>query len=137
MSDFCLLLVDCLIYIIVNGVEALRNCITAVLAKHFAKLRAVTEYSISDLAAILFSAGIIADGIRKNPTYEKVSASFIAMLNFQETQQEMVDYCQKYFDAFYTVGGPLKIAADVVKREITTRVHEELGITINMGALNS
>ena len=74
MSDFCLFLVNCLIYIIiVNGVEALRNDITAVLAKHFARLRAVTEYSISDLAAILFSAGIIADGIRKNPMYEKVS----------------------------------------------------------------
>ena len=133
MSDFCLFLVNCLIYIIiVNGVEALRNCITAVLARHFARLRAVTEYSISDLAAILFSAGIIADGIRKNPTYEKVSASFIAMLNFQETQQEVTDYCQKYFDAFYTVGGPLKLAADKIKEDITETVQKDLGITFTI-----
>ena len=109
-------------------VAPLRQCIVDVLTTHFAKLTSATELKLIDLAAQLFSSGIIAAHVNNNPSYNTISASFAAGLNFVDSQEEISDYCRKYFAAFYSCGGPLKIAADFVKQKITEKVREKLDI---------
>ena len=109
-------------------VAPLRQCIVDVLTSHFATLRSITELVLPDLAAHLLSSGIIATHVNNNPSYNELSASFVAGLHFLDSQEEISDYCRKYFAAFYSCGGPLRLAADKVKQDITEKVREKLGI---------
>ncbi len=95
------------------------------LTSHFATLRSITELVLPDLAAHLLSSGIIAARV---PSYNKISESFVAGLNFLDNREEISVYCSKYFAAFYSCGGPLRLAADKVKQDITAKVREKLGI---------
>ena len=102
------------------------------LHSHFATLTSITESVLPDLAAHLISSGVIAPQIapyvNSKPSYHKISTSFAAGLNFVDSQEEISDYCSRYFAAFYSCGGPLRIAADKVKQDITEKVREKLGI---------
>ena len=110
-------------------VAPLKQCVVDVLTSHFATLRrSITELTLSDLAAHLLSSGIIAAHVNNNPSYHKISKSFAAGLNFVDSREKISDYCRKYFAAFYACGGPLRLAADKVKRDITEKVKEKLGI---------
>ncbi len=83
---------------------------------------------LPDLAAHLFSSGIIAAHVNNNPSYNKISESFVAGLNFLDNREQIQDYCSRYFAAFYACGGPLRLAADKVKQDITAKVRGKLGI---------
>lgn len=109
-----------------NPMKPLIDCITQVLRNNFAVLRNTTDSVLPDLAAKLLSAGIIPDGVHRNPTYDKISTSFIQGLEYHTTEKQVAEHCQKYFSAFYSLGGPLKLAADKIKRDITETVKTNL-----------
>ena len=98
------------------------------LTSHFADLTNITGSALPDLAAHLITSGIIAAHVNENPSYYKISASFAAGLNFLKSREKISDHCRKYFAAFYSCGGPLRLAADKVKQDITEKVREKLGI---------
>ena len=98
------------------------------LTSHFATLRSITELALPDLAAHLLSSGIIAAHVNNNPSYNTISASFAAGLNFLDSREEISHYCRNYFAAFYSCGGPLRLAADKVKQDITEKVRGKLSI---------
>ena len=98
------------------------------LTTHLATLTSITELILPKLAAHLISSGIIAAHVNENPSYYKISTSFAAGLNFLDSREKISDYCRNYFAAFYSCDGPLRLAADKVKQDITEKVREKLSI---------
>ena len=110
------------------SINVLRQCIVDVLTSHFATLTSITKSVLPDLAAHLISSGIVAAHVNNSPSYNTISASFAAGLNFLDSREKISDYCRNYFAAFYSCGGPLRLAADKIKQDITEKVREKLGI---------
>ena len=115
---------------ICSDVGSLRQCIVDVLTSHYADLRDVTQaqQALPDLAARLFTSGIISDCVKDNPSYDNLVKSFETSLNFLESQEAILEHCRKFFAAFYSCCGPLTIAANTVTQDITERVREKLGV---------
>ena len=109
-----------------SDVSRLRQCIVHVLTSHYADLNDVTQQALPDLTAQLFSNGMIAS--TSNPSYNNLVKSFVASLNFINSQEAILEHCRKFFAAFYSCGGPLTLAANTVTQDITERVREKLGV---------
>ena len=80
-----------------------------------------TESVLPDLAGHLFRYGILTT------SYEQILDSLVIGLYLLHSQEEMSDRCSRFFSALYSCG-PLRIAADKVRQDITEKVKEKLNI---------
>ena len=100
--------------------------------KNHAKLSRLFKGSVKRFADELLEAGIIPRRVQTNPTSDHIINCFLSGFVFKDDLEEIEEYCTKYFNAFYEIGGPYVDAANKIKKSIQETVRDKLGIQLNI-----
>ena len=60
---------------------------------------------------------MIARHVQRSPTYDAIISEFVEVMNFIDTQKDLVEHCKKFITALTNVGGSVKIAALMIQQE--------------------
>ena len=90
-----------------------------VLTKHYAALTGLPQVSLRDLAAEMFSVGLISKGVQKKPKLEVIIGEFQTGMNFITSHAELLEHLAKFLICFEKIGGSFAQAASVLQSEWT------------------
>ena len=109
------------------------KCIELVMERNHAKLcRLFKTGSLKTLADELLEAGVITRDVQTNPTSDTVINCFLSGFVFKDELDEIEEYCEKFFDAFYEIRGPYIDAANKIKKSIQDTIIDKLGVQLNI-----
>lgn len=112
-------------------VDKVKKVINDVLITHDAKLTSLKE-SLPDLARQLYSACLITEEIRANPSMDKFISEFKASLEFMSEVCEIQEHCQMFLKAFIAISGSYDKAAKFLKKKWIEAIKSEVGIDYNI-----
>ena len=81
--------------------------------------------SLSNVADELLQAGIISKSVQESPTYDNIIGSFIVVVSFIDSLDEVKGQCDKFLSALSNVGGPVAFAVNMLRREWDQVMHED------------
>ena len=90
------------------------------------------EGLLPNVATQMLGVGLIPHAIEKNPTFNGIMTSFLAGFAFKDELEEIEEYCVKFFDVFYEIGGQFIYAANKIKKSIQKTVKDKLGVQLNI-----
>ena len=109
------------------------KCIELVMEKNHAKLsRLFKTGSLKTLADELLEAGIITRDVQTDPISDTIINCFLSGFVFKDDLEEIEEYCEKFFNAFYEIRGPYIDAANKIKKSIQDTIIDKLGVQLNM-----
>ena len=109
------------------------KCIELVMEKNHAKLcRLFKTGSLKTLADELLEAGIITRDVQTDPTSDTIINCFLSGFVFKDDLEEIEEYCMKFFNAFYEIGGQFVDAANKIKKSIQDTIIDKLGVQLNI-----
>ena len=108
------------------------KCIELVMERNHAKLCRLFKGSLKTLADELLEAGIIPRHVQTNPTDDMIINCFLSGFVFKDELEEIEDYCVKFFNAFYKIGGQFVDAANKIKKSIHDTIIDKLGVQLNI-----
>ena len=112
-------------------VDKVKKVINDVLITHDAKLTSLKE-SLPDLARQLYSAHLITEEIRENPSMDKFISEFKAGLEFVSDVREIQEHCQMFLKSFIAVRGSYDKAAKYLRKKWIEAIKSEVGIDCNI-----
>lgn len=104
----------------------MKTLIRKVLTKHYAALIGLPEVSLRDLAAEMFSVGLISRGVQKKPKLEVIIGEFQTGMNFITNHTQLQERLAKFLICFEKIGGSFAQAASVLQSEWTEIIRKEL-----------
>ncbi len=90
------------------------------------------ETCLDHITSELFAVGLVVDAVARQPTPDAMINGFFALLAFTTTIVQLTEYCHKFFNAMYKVGGGFSLAADTLKERINNSLMEEFNITLDL-----
>ena len=108
------------------------KCIELVMERNHAKLCRLFKGSLKTLADELLEAGIIPRHVQTNPTDDMIINCFLSGFVFKDELEEIEEYCVKFFNAFYEIGGQFVDAANKIKKSIQDTIIDKLGVKLNI-----
>ena len=108
------------------------KCIELVMERNHAKLCRLFKGSLKTLADELLEAGIIPRHVQTNPTDDMIINCFLSGFVFKDELEEIEEYCVKFFNAFYEIGGQFVDAANKIKKSIQDIIIDKLGVQLNI-----
>ena len=103
-----------------------------VLIDNYVSLHGIFQESIGAISNELLQAGIITPGVQRSPSYNVIISQFVGGMNFINTQKELEEHCKVFITALTNVGGPLRRAAQMVKKEWIDTVKQELLVELQL-----
>ena len=112
--------------------DRLKKVVTEVLNSHYASLGCLPKKSLQELANHLFTAHLISNTLRQNPTIEECTDEFKASLNFFKKVPQIQGHCQKFLNSFIAVRGSYAAAAIALHDEWIEAIETKLGFSFNI-----
>ena len=110
-------------------VKRLRQLLRSVLESKHADLRDVLEHgSLCNFSQLMLSTKLITKDVNNKPDFNNIIGSFIALMNWKETQDQLESHCCKFLDVLNNLG--LEEVARRIKDAWRFEVNKVLGITI-------
>ena len=108
------------------------QCIRDEIQGNLGYLSAIFQPSIKEIGAEMVQAGILPLTAGENSTFQTIITVFLAIVENANKLQEIKEKCQKFFSAFYRMGGPFVDAANSIKERIRKSVQDKVGIELNI-----
>ena len=115
----------------VNTDEVIK-LIKSVMVGYHTSLCSLWQDSVKTVADHLLEARIVTYDVQRNPTSDKILNSFFSGFAFLSELQQIEEYCVRFFNAFYAIGGPFIDAADKIKKAIIDRVGNKLRVQLSI-----
>ena len=112
--------------------DRLRKVVTEVLNSRYASLGCLPKKNLQELANQLFTAYLISDTLRQNPTIEECADEFKASLSFQRKLLQIQENCQKFLNSFIAVRGSYAAAARALHEDWIEAIETKLGFSFNI-----
>ena len=109
----------------------MRKLIRKVLTKYHAALADLLKGSLAKLADEMFAAELISSEAQKTPTFDNIIGEFMAGMSFIMTHTELQEYVVKFLEILKKIGGSFARASNVLQKEWTKIIKEELKVDIN------
>uniref|UniRef100_A0A1X7TSD7 Death domain-containing protein n=1 Tax=Amphimedon queenslandica TaxID=400682 RepID=A0A1X7TSD7_AMPQE len=113
-------------------VNKVKKVIDDVLVSHYAALNSLPKKSLTGLVNQLYTAKLISNKVREDPSMEGCITEFKAVLSFKRKLPQVEEYCQKFLSSFIAVGGPYADAATVFHEDWIEAIRNELGFDFNI-----
>ena len=113
-------------------VSKITDIIKSVLDSNYALVKGATKNSLGNIAAELFSKGIIADETNREPSYQKIIDEFRVQLDLADSLEKLQELCRNFLRAIASQGGPAKAAGDRLREEWKKEIKEKLGIILKL-----
>ena len=110
------------------NIKQVASCIEKEVNNKFADLRRLFENNLEDIAGEMLTVGIVTNRIATNPSFEAIINGFHSGLLFLSGMGQVKDRCQRFFNAFYKVGGPFTEAADNLKAQIEESLKKNFNV---------
>ena len=119
------------LYLTDIDINTLRKLIWKVLRKYHAALADLLKSSLVKLANEMFAAELISSGAQETPTFDNIIGEFKAGMNFMMTHTELQEYVVKFLEILKNMGGSFARASNVLQKELTKLIKEELKVEMN------
>ena len=113
-------------------VSKISDILKSVLDSNYALVKGATKNSLGNIAAEIFSKGIIADETNREPSYQKIIDEFRVHLDLADSLERLQELCRNFLRAIASQGGPAKAAADRLRNEWKKEIKEKLGIILKL-----
>ncbi len=91
------------------------------------KLRKAFDSNLKEIVGKLYSAKVINQGVKDNPSYDAIIDEFLNTLEFCYDDEKLAQYCGKFLKVLISIGGPTEMCGEWIKREI-----ENIGLEISL-----
>ncbi len=111
-------------------ITLLKECINEIFRERFYDIQELLQSDpkvISDLVSRMFSKDIIQNA-DKDISIKNIFKSFKSQLEFKNTPEEIVKFCNAFLRTFIDCGEPLRGTILVVKKQIHEKTKEKLGV---------
>ena len=112
--------------------ENIATGVSRVLQAKYAGLDRALQSCIQEVANELFSAGLISEAVKNEPSYRSIDREFQSGMTFKKEVSKLKEHCQTFVDILSAQGGPAKIAAESLAEEWTETVQKEFGILFKL-----
>lgn len=116
--------------------EKLVKILKGVLHKNFAKLKSTIRDCLPQVAAEMFSKGLLTESVRDMPTYNAIIREFEAGMEYKKTKSQTEKHCQLFLDSLIRQGGPAKGFAQILAEEWIDEISKQLNITLTLTVYN-
>ena len=106
--------------------------INDVLVSHYAALNSLPKKSFTGLVNQLYSADLISNEVKEDPSMKECIDEFKASLNFKRKLPEVQEHCQKFLSSFIAVRGSCADAAKALGDDWMKAIRNELGLDFNI-----
>ena len=113
-------------------IDKIRRTLKEVLKKKFASLSRSLKDTLPNVAAEMYSKGLISEAVKDNPTYDSMRREFEAGLQFLESVSELENHCQLFLKCLSSQGGPVVGAAKVLAKDWNEEVNKNCCILLNL-----
>ena len=113
-------------------IDKIRRTLKEVLKKKFASLSRSLKDTLPNIAAEMYSKGLISEAVKDNPTYDSMIREFEAGLQFLGSVSELENYCQLFLECLSIQGGPVVGAAKVLAKDWNDEVNKNCDIFFNL-----
>ena len=100
----------------------MRSCVKEVFTQNFERLHNTSRNSLNSLADKMFTNSLISDDVHRSPSFQNIFDEFIAGMEVTTTPHELQDHCCKFITACTDVGGPIKKAAELLQKDLGTKL---------------
>lgn len=125
------------LYIADIEISEMRILIMRVLNKHYTALTNLPKIFFEDVAAELYSVGLVSTGIQRTPTFDNIIKEFEAGMSFKRSLTELQEYLIKFLTSLKKVGGSFAALASVLQDEWTKTIRRELKFELDLYYLTS
>ena len=120
------------LYIADIEISEMRILIMRVLNKHYTALTNLPKIFFEDVAAELYSVGLVSTGIQRTPTFDNIIKEFEAGMSFKRSLTELQEYLIKFLTSLKKVGGSFATLASVLQDEWTKTIRRELKFELDL-----
>ena len=106
--------------------EKVKKVINDVLISHYAKLNSLPKKSFSGLVNQLYSADLISNEVKEDPSMKECIDEFKSSLNFKSKLTQVQEHCQKFLKSFIVVRGSCADAAIALREDLIKAIRNEL-----------
>ena len=114
------------------GIDQITNCIKGEIDRKFPALKDLFESNLEDIAGEMLAVNLITRHVAANPAFSAIIDGFFSGFSFLESMKDVEEWCNKFFSAFYSVGGPFVVAADNLKKQIKSVLLKKFNVSFNI-----
>ena len=82
------------------------------------KLKRAFDRNMKKIVENLYSAEVIGDGVKDDPSYDAIMEEFLDTLEFFDDEKKLAEYCGKFLKVLISIRGPTEVCGEWIKREI-------------------
>ena len=116
-------------------IPELKQLLSDVLDKYYAKLHDASIGAIHELARLMFQCGLVSRDVLTKPDYEEMIKSFRSTLDWDETQTDLEKDCKRFIDSLIQIGGPARKAGEKIASDWMNVAKQHLGIDFKVDFL--
>ena len=106
--------------------------INDVLVSHYSKLNSLPKKSLTGLVNQLYTAKLISNEVRGDPSMEECIDEFKASLDCKRKLPQVQEHCQKFLSSFIAVRGSYADTAIALGEDWIEAIRNELGFDFNI-----
>ncbi|XP_019859545.1 PREDICTED: uncharacterized protein LOC109587762 [Amphimedon queenslandica] len=105
-------------------VDKVKKAINGVLVSHYATLNSLPKKSFIGLVNQLYSADLISNEVKEDPSMKECIDEFMASLSFKRSLPKVQEHCQKFLKSFIAVRGSCVDAAKALGEDWIKAINE-------------